>query len=100
MKFVALLSFVCIATATPLASFDVGSQHPFGTTEELVTSYPGFDLDLSEQRLVQMDGQEPVWMTELEKVIIQKYLLWLSYLICYMLDPSQSPRVQVLRHVG
>lgn len=30
---------------------------------------PGFNLNLDELRLVQLsEGQEPVWMTELEKV--------------------------------
>ena len=28
----------------------------------------GFSLDLTEKRLVQMEGKDPVWMTELEKV--------------------------------
>ncbi|KIK78401.1 hypothetical protein PAXRUDRAFT_834576 [Paxillus rubicundulus Ve08.2h10] len=28
----------------------------------------GFSLDLNEKRLVQMEGKEPVWMTELEKI--------------------------------
>lgn len=28
----------------------------------------GFSLDLSEERLVQMEGKDPVWMTELEKI--------------------------------
>ncbi|KAJ7179301.1 peptidase [Mycena filopes] len=31
-------------------------------------SFPGFSLDLGAQRLVQMDGQPPVWMSELEKI--------------------------------
>ncbi|KIY49546.1 peptidase [Fistulina hepatica ATCC 64428] len=30
--------------------------------------YPGFSLDLSAQRLVQIEGQPPVWMSELEKI--------------------------------
>ena len=28
----------------------------------------GIDLDLQDMRLVEMEGQPPVWMTELEKV--------------------------------
>jgi len=28
----------------------------------------GFSLDLTEKRLIQMEGKAPVWMTELEKV--------------------------------
>ena len=34
------------------------------------TSYPGFTLDLNDRRLVQFEGQEPKWLTELEKVLI------------------------------
>lgn len=30
--------------------------------------HPGFSLDLNDRRLVQFEGQEPKWLTELEKV--------------------------------
>jgi hypothetical protein len=37
--------------------------------KDLPVSWPGIDLDLNERRLVQLENtQEPVWMTELEKV--------------------------------
>ena len=36
--------------------------------QESLQTYPGFDLDLSALRWVQLEGQEPVLMTELEKV--------------------------------
>ncbi|KZT26974.1 peptidase [Neolentinus lepideus HHB14362 ss-1] len=31
-------------------------------------NYPGIELDLNERRLVQLHGQDPRWMTELEKI--------------------------------
>ena len=36
--------------------------------QESLQTYPGFALDLSALRWVQLEGQEPVLMTELEKV--------------------------------
>jgi leucyl aminopeptidase len=36
--------------------------------QTVLSDYEGFKMDLSAQRLVQMEGQAPVWMTELEKV--------------------------------
>lgn len=37
--------------------------------KDLPVSWPGIDLDLNERRLVQLENsQEPIWMTELEKV--------------------------------
>ncbi|KZP30643.1 peptidase [Athelia psychrophila] len=71
MKYLALLSLVSLATATPLAFISNNEQVPFSNLEEHITSYPGFDLDLSAERLVQLEGQEPVWMTELEKIQIK-----------------------------
>ena len=68
MKYLALLSLVSLATATPLSLLSGNEQVPFSNLADHITSYPGFDLDLSAQRLVQLEGQEPVWMTELEKV--------------------------------
>ncbi|KAI0356646.1 peptidase [Trametes cingulata] len=61
-----LLALVSAVVATPLSLYD-NEQSPLG--EFLPTSYPGFDLDLTAPRLVQLDGQdEPVVMTELEKI--------------------------------
>ncbi|KAH9853778.1 peptidase [Lenzites betulinus] len=63
-----LLALVSAAVATPLSLYD-NAQSPLGDVNLLPTSYPGFDLDLSAPRLVQLDGQdEPVMMTELEKI--------------------------------
>ncbi|KAG6832969.1 hypothetical protein H0H92_004853 [Tricholoma furcatifolium] len=57
-----LLSLACLATATPLFE----GQAPLGA--ELMTSYPGYSLDLSAQRLVQLEDKEPTWISELDKV--------------------------------
>lgn len=56
------VSFVCAALATPLRVLE-NVQVPinFGP-------YPGLDLDLNAPRLLQFENQEPVWMTELDKV--------------------------------
>lgn len=61
--FVLLLAFASVAIATPFAS--EGAQQPFDTP---LVDYPGFDLDLNARRLVQMEGQDPVWVTELDKI--------------------------------
>ena len=60
-SFAALLALVSIVAAVPAA---YNEQIPLGEQ----ATYPGFSLDLNARRLVQMDGQEPIWMTELEKV--------------------------------
>ncbi|KAJ7638664.1 peptidase [Roridomyces roridus] len=53
------LALACVATASPV------DQTPFG----LDYTHPGFEgFDLAAQRLVQIQGQEPIWMTELEKI--------------------------------
>jgi len=67
-SFAILLSLVSLITATPLA-YDY--QSPLTAQ---ITSYPGFDYDLNALRLVQLEGHDPVWMTELEKV--KHYNIW------------------------
>ncbi|KAJ3514567.1 hypothetical protein NLJ89_g2305 [Agrocybe chaxingu] len=59
-SFAALLALVSLVAATPITYND---QIPLKQP-----TYPGFDLDLNAHRLVQMEGQAPVWMTELEKI--------------------------------
>ncbi|PPQ74908.1 hypothetical protein CVT26_011403 [Gymnopilus dilepis] len=60
--FAALLSLISVIAATPLL-FE--GQIPLNS--EL--AYPGFDLDVNALRLVQtQESEEPVWMTELEKI--------------------------------
>lgn len=61
-SFSVLLSLACIATASPLFE----EQVPLGAG--LMTSYPGFTLDLNAQRLVKIENQAPVWVSELEKI--------------------------------
>jgi leucyl aminopeptidase len=60
-----------LVNATPLDNeqvpFGVNYQHP---------DFPGFDL--SAQRLIEMEGQPAVWMSELEKVIDMPFLLGIS----------------------
>lgn len=63
----------------PLISFVVAS--PLSSSQEQLffnaegATYPGFDLDLTALRLVEMEGQAPVWVTELEKVCYIFYLM-------------------------
>lgn len=66
------LSLASLALAVPFYSFENsngGSQIQLGEfTPEDFANYPGYDLNLNELRLVQLEGREPVWMTEYEKV--------------------------------
>jgi leucyl aminopeptidase len=61
-----LLSLACAVISSPLSAIE-GEQAPFDVG--LMTSYPGFTLDLDAQRLVQIEGGDPVWMTEMDKVL-------------------------------
>jgi hypothetical protein len=65
-SFLILISLVSLVSTTPLV---YNEQFSLGTQQG---SYPGFDLDLNAVRLVQMEGESPVWMTELDKVINQR----------------------------
>ena len=67
-SFSVLLALACVAIATPvsLPSDRVAAQTPLQAG--LMTSYPGFHLDLNALRLVQIEDRPPVWMTELDKV--------------------------------
>ncbi|KAI0079660.1 peptidase [Panus rudis PR-1116 ss-1] len=60
--FLAILALATVASAL----LDTADQVPLDVQRPL--TYPGFSLDLSERRLVQLEGQEPVWMTELDKI--------------------------------
>ncbi|SJL01661.1 related to bacterial leucyl aminopeptidase precursor [Armillaria ostoyae] len=55
-----LLPLACLAAASPV----VLDQHAF----QYSATEPGYHLDLGAQRLVQTEGQAPVWMTELDKI--------------------------------
>ncbi|KAF8165145.1 peptidase [Crassisporium funariophilum] len=63
-SFAILISLVSLVAATPL-TYSNNDQAPLSPEE---TTYPGFDLDLNALRLVHLEGQNPVWMTELEKI--------------------------------
>lgn len=65
-----LLPLVCLAAASPV----VLDQHAF----QYSATEPGYHLDLGAQRLVQTEGQAPVWMTELDKVPISFSRLFTS----------------------
>jgi hypothetical protein len=62
-SFASLLCFVTLIVATPVIQNE--KQVTFNAQ---TATYPGFDLDLNALRLVEMEGQAPVWMTELDKV--------------------------------
>ena len=65
------LSLASLALAIPFyypESASDGSQVQLQFSPEDFANYPGFDLDLNELRLVQLEGRDPVWMTEYEKV--------------------------------
>lgn len=72
-----LLSFSGITLSKPVkqAFYDAGGNRQVvmqGQVFDVPTNpEPGFNLNLDELRLVQLsEGQEPIWMTELEKVRI------------------------------
>ncbi|KAJ7593631.1 peptidase [Mycena floridula] len=78
-SFISLLTFVGLAVATPLfTQVPMNEEYPGFNAQvaglfdqvplDIHKQYPGFSLDLNEERLVQMEGQEPVWMTEWEKI--------------------------------
>lgn len=72
-SFVPLLALASIAVASPFV-IQGQEQYPLGTAESLpveetdFSTYPGFSLDLDELRLVQVEGQSPEWISELQKV--------------------------------
>lgn len=61
--FAIILALAAASAANPLL-FKESEQRPLGFQQQ---THPGFDLDLNERRLIQLEGQEPVWITELEK---------------------------------
>jgi len=64
------LSLACLALAIPFYSPENAGdgQVQFQLSLGDYANYPGFDLDLNELRLVQLEGRAPMWMTEYEKV--------------------------------
>jgi leucyl aminopeptidase len=63
------MHFNLLAFLLSIGSLGIGfaqdDQIPLRQTE---TTYPGFNLDLNSLRLVQLEGKDPLWMTELEKI--------------------------------
>ncbi|KAL4241566.1 Peptide hydrolase [Abortiporus biennis] len=64
-SFASILALISLVVAGPLA-FDVPEQVTLNAAQQ--ETYPGFDLDLNELRLVQREGQSPEWITELDKI--------------------------------
>lgn len=63
-SFTALLALASLAvSATALPD---NAQYPLA--QEQLTSYPGFDLDLTERRVIELDDNTRRVVTELEKV--------------------------------
>lgn len=60
-SFTSLISLLALVTSGVVALPPYGAQSTFEI-------HPGFNLDLNAQRLVELDGHQRVWMTELEKV--------------------------------
>jgi hypothetical protein len=73
-----VLVYLCIAKAFPFLSE--------GPT--VLDNQDGIDLNLQDLRLVEMEGQPAVWMTELEKVWCIYYL----YRLTCLLNASRSSR--------
>lgn len=93
-SFASLLCFVTLVLATPVTQNE--KQVTFNAQ---TATYPGFDLDLNALRLVEMEGQAPVWMTELDKVCESTIVTS----ICdpdVALDQRESSGSQILRHVS
>jgi len=67
-SFSVLLALACVAIATPVPLSDDGGTPQTPLQAGLMTSYPGFHLDLNALRLVQIEDSPPIWMTELDKV--------------------------------
>jgi bacterial leucyl aminopeptidase len=60
----ALLSVAGLVLASPLLRLDLY----IGDEQITLNSHTGFNLNLNDMRLVELEGQAPVWMSELEKV--------------------------------
>ena len=62
MKFLSPLAIISLVVAA------AAHNNEQITLKNSLQTYPGFDLDLDGLRWVQLEGQDPVLMTELEKV--------------------------------
>ena len=50
-----------------LSISSLGKANPIGFAQDDQAPL-GYDLDLNSLRLIQLEGKDPVWMTEIEKV--------------------------------
>ncbi len=87
--FAPILAIASVAIATTFTSEN--TQQPFDVP---VVGYSGFDLDLNERRLIQLEGQEPVWVTELDKVSCLESHSYHSHR--YFVDQPESRRDKLL----
>lgn len=85
MKSYAGLLIAAAAGVLALPAQEVLSGVPVGNALErlesklLPASWPGIDLDLNERRLVLLENsQEPIWMTEFEKVSFMSFMRWVD----------------------
>ncbi|EKM59666.1 uncharacterized protein PHACADRAFT_170253 [Phanerochaete carnosa HHB-10118-sp] len=62
-SFAALLALASLVVASP--SLLLNTQQPLTNIQN---EYPGYSLDLAALRLVQVEGKEPIWVPELEKI--------------------------------
>ena len=85
-----VLIAACLAAATPLNTFE-NVQQPLAEYQ----NYPGFNYDLTERRLVQLDNtDEPVWMTELEKIKVKAQGRKFMDMCVSSCSPGLSPLMQ------
>lgn len=91
-SFASLLAFAGLAVVAAGVARDV--QEPM-----LATEHPGFSLDLLEQRLVQVEGQDPVWVSELEKARLALRMTQ-SDVANVWTDQHEGGRRELLRHVS
>ncbi|THH17620.1 hypothetical protein EW146_g3223 [Bondarzewia mesenterica] len=62
-----LVALACAVAALPPSQLPLLVDDDL-RVDTLPTTHDGFDLDLNNLRLVQLEGQSPIWMTELEKI--------------------------------
>ena len=98
-RILAGLSLASLALAIPFYSSENANdgQVQLKFSAEDYANYPGYDLDLNELRLVQLEGREPVWMTEYEKVGLCSSVvatLELTHFDC--VDPNQGSGFELL----
>ncbi|KAF9218621.1 Zn-dependent exopeptidase [Gyrodon lividus] len=83
--------------ATIQAFYDSGNVQQVVLNGQIFDASPsarvGFSLDLNEKRLVQMEGKEPVWMTELEKIAAKANGV-------KFFDITDTPDLDAVSHVG